>query len=60
MHWYKCYGDYGPIGGMTLTRFIRARDGNKAIDLFAEWVMKNHPVEWRRMGKGNISAYLKD
>lgn len=60
MRWFECIGEYGPIGGMSLSRYIRARNETIALSIFCKWVENHHPIEWKRMGRSNVYAYERN
>ena len=51
---YRVYGEYGPIGGMSIERVIEAQSRGAAIEEFINIVREEYPVEWDRMGRSNV------
>lgn len=51
---YRVYGEYGPIGGMSIERVIEAQTQGAAMDEFIRIIQEEYPVEWERMGCSNV------
>jgi len=39
-------------------RFITAENEEQAVEKFISMMMKNHPLEWERMGEDNVFVKL--
>lgn len=53
---YNVVGEYGPTGDMNITLDIEADNEGHAKNIFCETVERDHPVEWERMGRRNVSV----
>lgn len=54
---YNVVGEYGPTGDMNITLDIEADNPGHAKNIFCETVERDHPVEWERMGRRNVSVH---
>ena len=59
---YRVYGEYGPIGGMSIEDIIEADNEDEAVTIFCERMETENPVAWDRMGRRNVYIYehIKD
>ena len=56
MKQFMVFGEYGPQGHQSISLLIEAEDAAQAKDLFCADMELNHPHEWQRMGRRNVTA----
>lgn len=59
MQKYTVVGEYGPIGGMSITLDIDAVNEVHAKSQFCERMELDYPHEWERMSRRNVYAQLQ-
>lgn len=53
---YYIVGEYGVHASDAIIQTIDAFSETDAVSIFCDYVKKNHPLEWAKMGQRNISV----
>lgn len=53
--WFDIGGEYGPLGGDFISRWIYAKNKERAFDIFERYIKRSYgDYMWDRMGRRNM------
>lgn len=55
--WYRVGGDYGPQGWQYIEFHVLCASWGRAREIFCKRVERDYPIEWQRMGLGNVEVW---